>query len=435
MTLALAPDTGLRTAARRLAPLTLPGVTERVLVVVTSFIFVHEIPNSWVRDRYIRETDFSNPWLVGVELALIAFAFARVAGSVDHLISMVRAEPMLYLYAGLAFASTFWSADPALTFRRALIFVAVTLYASYLVIRFSLDQIIRLLAVMSVLSLVVNTVFIVALPRYGIDAGGQYQGVFFQKNSLGYVTALGIPVLLLAGRAYAPLRLVFYAAAAGQAVLLWGSRSKTMLVGAAVTTVLMVVYQAFRSRKTLRGAVLLSLIGSGTFTVAFATANIALLARWLDKDISLTGRVPLWENLIAVAWESPIFGHGYGATFSGFFSPIHEVWIQNRWNPSHAHNALLQIWLEIGVFGVVLYVLIFFRAVLGAIRIVAIVPGPVGLWPLTFLTTTMLISITETGVGSEPLGWMMFMVAVLCTSLHLRHRRALGLSNDVKATA
>lgn len=425
------PTAGER--ARRVVALTQPGITEKALVVLTTFVFVHEIPSSWLRDRVARTTDFSNPWLVAIDLGLIAIAFARVAGSFDHLITMVRTEPLLYGYALLIFSSTFWSADPGLTLRRSTTFVAVTLYGSYLVMRFSLDQILRLLAVMAMFSLLLNLVFVLALPRYGVDAGGNWQGVFFQKNSLGYVSTLLVPVLLLAGRAYAPLRWIFYAGAVGHCVLLFGSKSKTMLMATVVTTGLMVVYQAFRGRKTLRGAVLLSMVGSSTFAVAFATANIALLARWLNKDITLTGRVPLWENLIPIALQKPFLGHGYGATFNGFFSPIHEVWIQNRWNPSHAHNALLQIWLEIGIFGVLLYLTIFFRSIRNAVRVVAIVPGPVGLWPLTFLTTVLMMSITETGVGSENLGWMMFMVAVLTSSLHLQHRTLLGLSNDIQS--
>ena len=432
--LVLAPETSTAgQPVRRVVALTQPGITEKALVVLTTFIFVHEIPNSWLRSRVTRETDYSNPLLVAVELALIAFAFAQVAGSVDHLITMVRAEPLLYGYALLTFASTFWSADPSLTLRKATIFMGVTLYGSYLVMRFSLDQILRLLAVMAVFSLAINLFFILVLPQYGVDGGGQWQGVFFQKNSLGYVSTLSIPVLLVAGRSYAPLRWVFYATAIGHGVLLYGSKSKTMFMATVVTTGLMVVYQAFRGRKTLRGAVLLSLVGSGAFATAFATANIALLAKWLNKDITLTGRVPLWENLIPIALQKPFLGHGFGATFNGFFSPVHEVWIQNRWNPSHAHNALLQIWLEIGIFGVLLFLTVFIRSVVNAIKVVAIVPGAVGLWPLTFLTTVLMMSITETGVGSEPLGWMMFMVAVLSISLHLRHRTSLGLSNDIRA--
>ena len=69
------------------------------------------------------------------------------------------------------------------------------------------------------------------------------------------------------------------------------------------------------------------------------------------------------------------------------------------------------------------------------IKIVAIVPGTVGLWPLVFLTSTLMMSITESGMSAELLGWMMFVVSVLSVSLHLRHRDSLGLSNDLKDIA
>ncbi|MDH3679846.1 MAG: O-antigen ligase family protein [Acidimicrobiia bacterium] len=431
-----APTLDRAVPTRTTAALTQPGLTERALTVLTTFVFLHQIPNVWLQTRAETVADTSNPLLVVVMLALIGLAFARVAGSVDHLITMFRLETTLYLFAGLTFASTFWSADPAATMRRSIVFVAVTLFGSYLVMRFSLDQIIRLLAAMFVLSAAVNLFFVLGLPQYGLDAAGRWTGVFSQKNALGYTAALGLPTLVVAARAWRPGRLVFYPTAAAQIALLLGSESKTMLVAALGPTCLMAVYHLFRSRKTLRGAVMLSLGGSAVFTLAFATANIGLLARWLDKDVTLTGRVPLWENLIPIALERPLLGHGFGATFAGYFSPIHEVWIQNLWNPSHAHNALLQIWLEMGMIAVVLFLILYTRALTRAIKIVAIVPGTVGLWPLALLTTTLLVSITESGMSAEPMGWMMFVVAVLSVSLHLMYRAELGLSNDLReATA
>jgi exopolysaccharide production protein ExoQ len=437
MSLVLSPPPRLATAnvganALRRVALAQPGLTERALVVVTAFVLMHEIPNSWVRSRTARVTDFSNPTLVAIELGLIAFAFVRVAGSIDHLFTMVRSEPLLFAFTGLTFASTFWSADPALTFRRSILFLAATLYATYLVMRFSLEQIIRLLAVMFVLSSLVNIAFILALPQYGIDAAGHLTGVFYQKNALGYVAAIAIPTLIVAARSYPPLRLVFLITIVLEIGLLWGSNSKTMLVATALPTALMVVYHGFRGRRTLRGAVIVSLLGSTLLTIAFVTANIALLAKWLNKDVSLTGRVPLWQNLLPIAMDKPYLGHGYGATFNGYFSPIHEVWIQNRWNPSHAHNALLQIWLEVGIFAVILFVVVYLTAIVRATKVVAIVPGAVGLWPLTLLTTSLMMSITESGPTSSQLGWTLYVVAVLSVSLHLRHRSAIGLSNDLR---
>ncbi|MGF1597355.1 MAG: O-antigen ligase family protein [Acidimicrobiales bacterium] len=408
-----------------------PGVIEHAMVVLTTFILVHQTPNVWFRTRSEFLDDSSNPLMIVIILALIAIAFARVAGCIDHLISMLRLETALYLFAGMTFATIFWSADPAETLKRSILFISVTLFASYLVMRFSLDQIIRLLALMWTISAVLNLGFVLAFPEYGVT-GDSWSGIFPQKNALGYTAALGVPTLVIAARARRQLRFVFYPAAAIQVVLLVGSQSKTMLLATLGPTCLMVVYNAFRGRRTLRGAVLFSLIGSSVFTVAFATANIAVLARWLDKDVTLTGRVPLWENLLPVAGERPLTGHGYGATFGGFHSPIHEIWIQNRWNPSHAHNALLQIWLEMGLVAVALFLFLYVRAVSRGIKVVAIVPGAVGLWPLVFLTTTLLVSITESGMTANLLGWLMLTVAVLSVSLHLKHRDRLGLSNDLR---
>lgn len=431
MTLALpaAQSAPATPAYRRVVTAAQAGLFEQVMVVLTTFVFLHQDPTDWFRSRSDL-LEASNPLIVAVELALIAVAFARVAGSIDLLINMIRLEPLIYVFSALTFASLFWSADPAETFNAAVAFIAVTAYGSYLVMRFALDQIIRLLAIMFVLSAVLNLAFVLAVPEFAIDSGGNFSGVFAQKNALGFVAVVGIPTLMIASRSHRSGR-YFYVPAIGILVfLLWGSESKTMLLATAGPACLMFVYHLFRSRRTLRGAVIMSMGGSGIFAAAFATANIALLAQWLDKDVTLTGRVPMWQQLYPIFAERWPIGYGYGAAFGGYFSPVHELWIQSRWNPSHAHNALLHIALEVGVLGAFIFLVLYLRTVSRAIKIVAVVPGAVGLWPLTFLTTVLLISITESGVTSNTLAWMMMVVAVLAVGFHLRYRRDIGLTDD-----
>ncbi|MEM8924719.1 MAG: O-antigen ligase family protein [Actinomycetota bacterium] len=434
MTLALQSNALATTASVAPKPVTLapPGLFERGMVILTTFIFLHRTPLTWFST--VEELKVaSNPVVVLLELALIGLAFMRVAGSIDYLINMVKLEPLIYLFSFLALISIFWTADLFETAKNGIILVALTAYASYLVMRFALDQILRLLAWMFTFSALLNTAFIVAVPQFGVDSGGLFTGVFQQKNILGYCAALAIPVLLVAGWHHRRLRLVFYPALLIHLGLLIGSESRTMLVAAMAPTLLMFVYQTFRGRKTLRGAVFMSLGGSGAFAVAYATANIGVLAGYLGKDVSLTGRIPMWEALVPIALERPWIGYGFGAAFGGYFSPVHELWVQARWNPSHAHNAPLQIMLEVGLIGVAIYLVLYVRAVLRGITIVAAVPGPVGLWPLTFLTTVLMMSITEAGVTSESLGWMMFVVATLSISFHLSYRTSMGYSNDLRA--
>ncbi len=413
------------------APVHRPGLLERILVVAATFILYHQTPNAWSLTVDDIDADYSNSAAVIVQLGLIALALSRIVGSVDVIVDLIRSELSVFAFTVLTFLSVFWSADPSESFRRSVMFIAVTGLAVYLVVRFALAEIVDLLAWMFVVSAVINVTWIVLYPEYGVDGANRFTGVFPQKNGLGYVGALAVSTLVIAALNARWLRPVFGGAALVHAALILGSESKTMLVAGFLPVILMVVYQKFRSRRTLAGAVFLSLAGSGLFSLAFATANLDVLARWLDKDVSLTGRIPLWESLAAVALERPFVGHGWAAAFGGYFSPVHEVWIQSGWEPGDAHNALLQIWLELGLVGVVLFGWLFGRSLVGAIRIVAIVSGPIGLWPLVMLTIATLVSVTESGVQSDYLGWAMFAVAVLSVGSHLKHRAALGLSNEI----
>ena len=417
----------------QLASPPLPGLLERVLVIVAIFVFYHQTPNAWFVRAEDFGLDYSNSLGVLVQLGLIAIAFIRVAGYFDKFIELLKLEPTVFLFAGLTVATLFWSADPSETLRRSIIFAAVTIFASYLVLRFALDQIVTMLAVMFTVSGVLNLGFILQYPSFGIDAEGRWSGVFAQKNALGYIAALAIPTLLIAARTCRPARPLFYAAAVLQVVLLIRSDSKTMLVAAFGPVLLLPFFHWFRARRTLRGAVVTALTGSSLLMLIMATANVGLLASWLDKDVSLTGRAPLWEALIPIIGERFWLGHGYGAAFGGFFSPVHNVWIYNQW-AGDAHNAYIQIWLEVGVIGVLLFIWSYIRATSRATRIVAIVPGAVGLWPLAILSATLLVSITESGIQSDSMGWTLYLVAVLSVSAHLKHRTKMGLSNDLVET-
>jgi O-antigen ligase len=266
-------------------------------------------------------------------------------------------------------------------------------------------------------------VFVQLYPYYGIGEGtDNWDGVFPQKNALGFATGLGLVLLLVAGRAAARFRHVFYLGAGINAYLLVRSESKTMWVATSVSLALMLVYVMFRSRRTLRGAVMAGLLGGSALTIAFVTANITVLARWLDKDVSLTGRVPLWESLFPVAMERFALGHGYRAAFGGYFSPVHEVLVEHTWDPPSAHNGLMQVWLELGLIGVAVFVALYIRSIRRAITYVQTSTGVCGLWPLTFFTMALLISIAESGINYKKSGWMLFVVAVLVVSAYAKDR-------------
>lgn len=422
----------LATASSYVRPgsLPAPAFSERIVVIAALFVFYHQTPNAWFVRAEDITVDPSNTLAALATLGLIAISFARVAGYLNAIVHLISLKPLVFLFAALALCSMLWSADPTETLRRGLVFFAVTCFAAYLVMRFALDQILALLSWMFALSAAVSLGFVFAFPFYGIDSEGRWIGVFTQKNALGYVAALAIPTLVLAARVHVRWRMAAYGVAAAHTLLLIMSDSKTMLVAGLLPLLLIVLFNGFRARWTLPGAVIVALVGSAVFSLAFATANLGFLTGLLDKDVSLTGRVPMWEGLLPIIGERLLFGHGFDAAFGGFFSPVHDIWIYNQW-AGDSHNAYIQILLELGVVGLALFVVAFLTGVWGAIKLVAIVPGAIGLWPIAVMSQALLLSVTESGIQSDSLGWTIYVVALLVVAGHLDHRRRLGLSIDV----
>lgn len=83
------------------------------------------------------------------------------------------------------------------------------------------------------------------------------------------------------------------------------------------------------------------------------TVDTVLLGR-TDQAKSLTGRVPLWEELIDYADDRPITGYGY----EGFWSArrIASIMKSQNWTMQNAHNSYLEVLLQLGIVGLVLAV-------------------------------------------------------------------------------
>jgi O-antigen ligase len=414
MSLVLAPDETSYRFDRATAPR--PGYVEKALVVAATSTLLMGLPVDWFATRAQHDLLDGNLKMVAAQLGLMLLGFVRIAGNLNDIVRGIKLEATIFLFVGLAMASLFWSADIGETIRMSIVLSAIAFYGLYLVIRFELVEILRLLSVTFTISALCSLAFVFALPVYGLQPDGNWDGVFFHKNALGFAAAVGMPALLAAGRTTPKLRFVFYSAAALHGVLLFFSSSKTMFVAGYGSVALFFFYRLFRGRKTLRGAVMVGMTSSMLFAIAFATANIGMLARWLDKDVTLTGRIPLWEDLFPIAMERFLFGHGYRAAFGGWFSPVHEALNNHQWGVSHAHNALLHLWLDMGMIAVVLFVVSFFRTVKRAIHGVNLVPNAVGLWPLAFLSTAALISISESGITYSDTGWLMYVITVLAVA-------------------
>lgn len=373
---------------------------------VTLFIFAVGLPTRWGYDA-----GGPNPILTAAQLLFPALCLLPTIGAFRAWQRVIILALPALVYSGLALASTLWSGAPVETLTAGLVLVVATAFAANLALRLPPSRLLRLLFVVGLATLIVNLLFVVALPSLGTSSLG-FNGVFNNKNPLGRHAVVHIFLALFAWRSRVASFPVVAISILAYAFLLVGSQSMTSIVALAGTLASVAIFATFRARRTLPGVVIATTLALGTLSLGYATANLGLITEFLGKDITLTGRTDIWTNVIPIGLERPILGWGFDAVFVGYFGPLHEAYISAGWNPSHAHNAVIQSFMELGFVGLAVYLWIYWVAFVRGIAVARSSTGAIGLLPLGFVTYTVLTSITEIGPQSSNYVWIVLVYLV-----------------------
>lgn len=268
---------------------------------------------------------------------------------------------LLWLVIGIAVISVLWSQDPALTLRRSFALLLATLYGLLLAVRYPFAAILRLIGV--TMAIIVGTSLLSI--AFGADWAvmghphpGAWQGVMFHKNALGRIAVLALIVFgVLAQQTRWPWQIGWRVLAISALALIVGARSATALVvTVALITIWMVAYgvRSLAKDERRQGVALASSIAIPVgMLVVFYWPEIADL---LGRDPELTGRLPLWSSLLAIGWSQPLLGYGYGAFWldTSRMMALDVALMRMRfWWAEHAHNGYLDVWLEIGIIGLI----------------------------------------------------------------------------------
>ena len=115
-----------------------------------------------------------------------------------------------------------------------------------------------------------------------------------------------------------------------------------------------------------------------------------------QRDPDLTNRVDIWHQVIEMARERPLLGWGHVSYWPVWQEPYQTLYQQNGFRASHAHNAFLDSWLQLGLVGAGLLI------------------GIVG---LVFLRSWMAVSRANIKDSYLSLGWLLLIVALGLQSL------------------
>ena len=351
---------------------------------------------------------------IGVYVA----TFALVAARWKLFVYVATRDKLLLLLVVLAMISVLWSFDPGFTIRRSFALVGTTLIGIYFAMRYSLGEQLRLLAWAFGIAALLSLLFALAVPSIGIsskvESPGAWLGIFDHKNTLGSRMALGALVFLLVGLSTRRYRKLAWASLGLSVGLILLSASQSSLVIFLTLPFLLGVYSMLRRPYTLAVPLSITLMLLGGSAATWLLINLETVLTALGRDVTLTGRTELWDAVWEMIWRSPWLGYGYNAFWMGWEGPSASVWIATGARHLHSHNGFLDLWLELGLVGIVVFVLGFLRTFLRAIVWARSTRTAEEYWPLMFLTFVFLSNITESRtLSTNSIFWILYVAVTL----------------------
>ena len=395
---------------------------------------------------------------VGIALGAASFFLQRTLGWAGFLAAVVGALILMALsylarqdeiawrsllpisllgFLGWSLASLVWSGYKWATLGGLAYVLAFTLIALFVAISRDTIQIVRafgdVLRVVLGLSLGIEVFSGILidhpLPFLGVHGAlgtlGPISGIEPSRDELGLVALIGAISFATEYRTRSVPRLtsVLSLVLAGLCIVL--TQSPVIAFAAVVVAIAAVaIYSLRRVRAERRRAWQFVVLAIAIVGIALTGILRVPIIRLFNATGTLDYRVDLWRQVITLIGVNPLQGWGWIGAWRTSIFPFSALSATPARPADSALNAFLDVWLQLGVIGVILFIgmigLAFTRSWLlaGSRRSV------VYAWPAATLVALILVSLAESSILFE-FGWMTFVICCVKASQELSWRTAL----------
>jgi len=364
--------------------------------------------------------------------ALVGGSFLWISKQKKNL-SMVgmawRRNWILVGFILFAMGSLFWSEYILVSFYRVFVLIACSVIAAYIGITTPSNILIRNLAWFFIIVAGLSYALALFLPGIGTFIGypyfGTWRGLFISKNYMGSLMAFGSILFLFKTQAveksisHRLLSLFPYLLIAG---LVFLSRSATAIILFVILNLgSLVVFSWARWKHRLQRGHYIALGFLFAGVLILTLTNLDPIFGLLNKNTTLTGRVPMWSYLIGNGLSKhALLGNGFGATWmSDQFRTATQAAIGWDLEALVSDNGWLDIFLHLGLVGVVLLtltvLLCVYRTAKHALKERTIISFFPALVMLFFVTANISLSFI---LELESFAWFLMVFALFSTTPH-----------------
>ncbi|MEN3951709.1 O-antigen ligase family protein [Iodidimonas sp. SYSU 1G8] len=361
--------------------------------------------------------DESNPLRFAILLTLYSISGILLVRRHSHeLLGILSQNKLLLVALGYVVLSCLWSVEPMVAFRRSMALVMTSVFCFYLALRFPLRDLLKLTGIALALVAIISIIGIFTLPMTAYETGdirkaGWWRGIVGINTMFGRVMALGLLAIWV-------LRRTAWRFQAYDAVLLgifllclWKAHAATAIVACMAAFIsIVIVWEPRRGGMPVYLRLAVTTMAAIP-VLALVLTNTGEVLELLGRDATLTNRVYIWQAAFEYGFNSPILGAGYRSfwiedyAFQVFFNTFGS----ENTKLGNGHNGFLDVWLELGLVGLVLVAALFGQMIYRALSYLAMTKDDAGAFFGGLMVFILVYSIAEKVIFEHSeITWMLF---------------------------
>ena len=390
--------------------------------------------DSLFAEDYIRANLVWSVWL--------AIAVTSLAGCIYFLLKadwfrVIRQIPIeLALLLALMIGSSPWSAYASDTVSGFIIQIGVTVIALFFAAVFSWREILKIFAIAIRIIIfgsfaieIFTSTFKGLLPKLisGVDPvievafaqsghlfdGGRIQGLLGNANLVAAWALIGVITFAIEIGITKTSKVLSITSLAASVAMIAVSKSAGVIFASVAVLLAAVVsllaegkdkptrHRYYRIAWTLAGVAMF-------FVLVFRRTVFDLLG----KSPDMTHRSDIWRRVLSLISQRPLEGWGFTGVWVPGVKPYEGLVVINDEAYYQAHNAYLDMWLQLGAVGLVLFIILLARTFVKTWRLGVHNSNALYLWPLLVLITQLVRGVTESRLLIQSAMMMLILFAV-----------------------
>jgi len=296
---------------------------------------------------------------------LFVISAISVLPKFNQLVELIKKERFLSLFLLWCTLSVIWSDYSFIAFKRLFQFYTIVIICLAVLLHHnSLSAIMKHFKVLLSFYLVITLIAVLTIPGASDPTSYSWRGLTPSKNLLGQSALISILIWfnsIRQGNLLNKLISVFMLIIS--LILLFGSLSMTSISVFFIIVSLAILFKIERSLFYKLGignsySIMIFIAVGFTLLVTYYAAPevLSTLPESFGKDATFTGRTELWNDIFQEAKNQFILGHGFNS-FWGINNPnLYYLYQKYIWLPNQAHNGYLDILIDVGIIGLLLFI-------------------------------------------------------------------------------